>query len=107
MYSSEWQVDDPAANGIATARSLSRLYAACIGEVDGVRLLKPETLERAMATQAKGEDLVLGYETRYGSGFQLTFPAGPLPARVPSGITGWAVRWPLLTPNGAFRSATS
>jgi CubicO group peptidase (beta-lactamase class C family) len=68
----------PAANGIGTARSLSRLYAACIGEVDGVRLLKPETVERAMRTEAHGEDLVLGYETRYGTGFQLSFPSRPM-----------------------------
>jgi CubicO group peptidase (beta-lactamase class C family) len=68
----------PAANGIGTARSLSRLYAACIGEVDGVRLLKPETVELAMGTQARGEDLVVGYETRYGTGFQLSFPSRPM-----------------------------
>jgi CubicO group peptidase (beta-lactamase class C family) len=68
----------PAANGIANARSLSRLYAACIGEVDGVRLLKPETIERAMRTEAEGEDLVVGYETRYGTGFQLSFPSRPM-----------------------------
>ena len=67
----------PAANGIATARSLSRLYAACIGEIDGVRLLKPDTLELAMRTQAQGADLVVGYETHYGTGFQLTFPSRP------------------------------
>jgi CubicO group peptidase (beta-lactamase class C family) len=68
----------PAANGIATARSLSRLYAACIGEIGGVRLLKPETIERAMRAEAEGEDLVLGYETRYGTGFQLSFPSRPM-----------------------------
>lgn len=68
----------PAANGIGTARSLSRLYAACIGEVDGVGLLKPETVERAMITEADGEDLVVGYETRYGTGFQLSFPSRPM-----------------------------
>ena len=68
----------PAANGIGTARSLSRLYAACIGEVDGVRLLKPATVERAMITEADGEDLVVGYETRYGTGFQLSFPSRPM-----------------------------
>ena len=67
----------PAANGIATARSLSRLYAACSGEIDGVRLLKPDTLELAMRTQAQGADLVVGYETHYGTGFQLTFPSRP------------------------------
>ena len=68
----------PAANGIGTARSLSRLYAACIGEVDGVRLLKPGTIEKAMQTQAEGDDVVLGYETRYGTGFQLSFPSRPM-----------------------------
>ena len=29
----------PAAGGIGDARSLARMYAACIGEVDGVRIL--------------------------------------------------------------------
>jgi CubicO group peptidase (beta-lactamase class C family) len=68
----------PAVNGIGTARALSRMYAACIGEVDGVRLLKRETVERAMRTEAQGEDLVVGYETRYGTGFQLSFPSRPM-----------------------------
>ena len=37
----------PAGNGIADARSLARMYAALIGEVDGVRLINPETLAKA------------------------------------------------------------
>ncbi len=68
----------PAANGVGTARALSRLYAACIGEVDGARLLHPQTVERAIHTESHGEDIVLGYETRYGTGFQLSFPARPM-----------------------------
>jgi CubicO group peptidase (beta-lactamase class C family) len=68
----------PATNGIASARSLSRLYAACIGEVDGARLMKPETLQRAIRVEAHGEDLVLGYETRYATGFALSFPNRPM-----------------------------
>jgi CubicO group peptidase (beta-lactamase class C family) len=68
----------PAANGVGSARALSRLYAACIGEIDGLRLLKPETLEQAIRTQARGEDLVQGYETHFGTGFQLTFPFRPM-----------------------------
>ena len=68
----------PAANGITNARSLARMYAACIGEVDGVRLLDPETLEQATRVQSAGEDLVLGYETRYATGFQLSFPFRPM-----------------------------
>jgi CubicO group peptidase (beta-lactamase class C family) len=68
----------PAANCITNARSLARMYAACIGEVDGVRLLSPETLAAAIAVQSAGEDLVLGYETRYATGFQLSFPFRPM-----------------------------
>jgi CubicO group peptidase (beta-lactamase class C family) len=68
----------PAANGITNARSLARMYAACIGEVDGVRLLGAEALEDAMRVQSAGEDMVLGYETKYGTGFQLSFPFRPM-----------------------------
>ena len=68
----------PAANGITNARSLARLYAACIGEVDGVRLLTPDTVTKATKPQSAGEDLVLGYETRYATGFQLSFPFRPM-----------------------------
>jgi CubicO group peptidase (beta-lactamase class C family) len=68
----------PAANAITNARSLARMYAACIGEVDGHRLLQPDTLTSATAVQSAGEDLVLGYETRYGTGFQLSFPFRPM-----------------------------
>ena len=41
-------------------------------------LLEPETLESATRTQAHGEDLVQGYETRFGTGFQLSFPFRPM-----------------------------
>jgi len=68
----------PAGNGIGTARALSRIYAACIGEMDGVRLLDPATLDQATQTQARGEDLVMGFETHYGTGFQLPFPFRPM-----------------------------
>ncbi len=44
----------PAANMIGNAASLARMYAATIGEVGGVRLLKPETVERARAPQTDG-----------------------------------------------------
>lgn len=68
----------PAGNGICTARALARIYAACIGPVDGVTLLDPPTVERATVTQAEGEDLILAYPTQYGTGFQLTHPFRPL-----------------------------
>ena len=49
-----------------------------MGEVDGVRLLRPDTLAAATREQSAGEDLVLGYETRYATGFQLSFPFRPM-----------------------------
>jgi CubicO group peptidase (beta-lactamase class C family) len=68
----------PAANGIATARSLARLYAACVGEVDGNRVLEPKTVEDATSTQSDGPDQVLMVETRFGSGFFLASSFSPL-----------------------------
>lgn len=43
----------PAGNGVANARSLAKMYAACIGEIDGVRLLNKTTLARAMQPRTK------------------------------------------------------
>jgi CubicO group peptidase (beta-lactamase class C family) len=68
----------PAANGIATARSLARLYAACVGEVDGTRLLEPATVDDATRTQSEGGDRVLMVPTRFGSGFFLPSDFSPL-----------------------------
>jgi CubicO group peptidase (beta-lactamase class C family) len=73
-----WTAEIPAGNGMATAHALARMYAACIGDVDGIRLLQPDTLAAATATQAHGEDRVNGYETRYALGFQLPFPFRPM-----------------------------
>ncbi|GIU90052.1 MAG: hypothetical protein KatS3mg010_1151 [Acidimicrobiia bacterium] len=44
----------PAAGGIGDARSIARLYAACIGEVDGIRVLGPETVARAARAPDRG-----------------------------------------------------
>ena len=68
----------PAANGIATARALARVYAATIGEVDGVRLLDDAALADATAEQSAGPDEVLLRSTRFGSGFQLASDFAPL-----------------------------
>ncbi|MFI6053688.1 hypothetical protein ACIBCO_26825 [Streptomyces violascens] len=42
----------PSSNSIGTARSLARMYAAVIGEVDGVQLIAPDTVAAAVAEQA-------------------------------------------------------
>jgi CubicO group peptidase (beta-lactamase class C family) len=69
----------PSNNGVTNARSLSRFYAALVGELDGVRLLRPETVAQAAAVAAQGSDAILLLETAYGLGFQLpsfSFPDG-------------------------------
>jgi len=71
----------PAANAIVNASSLARLYASCIGVLDGVRLLDQSTVDAARTMQAVGPDLVLPQYTSYGLGFLLPTPwlrmAGP------------------------------
>jgi CubicO group peptidase (beta-lactamase class C family) len=61
----------PSSNGIGTARAVARLYASLIGEVDGVRTLRPETVAAATVVQSRGPDRVLLLETCFGLGFML------------------------------------
>jgi CubicO group peptidase (beta-lactamase class C family) len=68
----------PAINGMGTAHGLARMYAAVIGEVDGVRLLEPSTVATATEERCRGIDRVTGYETAYALGFQTSFPYRPM-----------------------------
>ena len=68
----------PAANGITTAASLARMYAATFGEVDGVRLFSERTMNDARLPRSEGPDRVLVELTRLGSGFFLDCPQCPL-----------------------------
>jgi CubicO group peptidase (beta-lactamase class C family) len=61
----------PSSNGIGNARGLARLYASCIGPIDGRRLLNAETVARATEERASGKDEVLLREESYGFGFML------------------------------------
>ncbi|HEY1013400.1 MAG TPA: serine hydrolase domain-containing protein [Herpetosiphonaceae bacterium] len=52
ITSREWRAcESPGANMFADARSLARMYAAMVSEVDGVRLLTPETVARMTTVQ--------------------------------------------------------
>ena len=68
----------PSSNGHGDARSLARMYAACIGEVDGIRLLSPETVARACEVQSTGTDCVVGQPLTFGLGFGLSPTYGPI-----------------------------
>jgi CubicO group peptidase (beta-lactamase class C family) len=52
----------PAANGHGTARALARVYGALAngGAIDGVRLVRPEAIERMREPQPEGVDLFIG-----------------------------------------------
>ncbi|MBY0277599.1 beta-lactamase family protein [Candidatus Binatia bacterium] len=76
-YDEMWNRSDllaaemPSSNGVASAHALARLYAALVGEVDGIRLLRPETVSAACVVQSDGPDRVLFVPSRFGSGFML------------------------------------
>jgi CubicO group peptidase (beta-lactamase class C family) len=82
VNSRAWRAAEiPAANGHGTARSLARIYGALArgGEVDGVRILEPETIDVAISEQAFGPDAVLGgLPMRFGLGFMLRHDFMPL-----------------------------
>ena len=66
----------PAANGLFTARSLARVYAALAGggELDGVQLLSRKTLRRAMRRQRRGSKLaVIPFDMRWRLGYHGVF----------------------------------
>ena len=65
----------PAANGHTNARALARIYGALArgGEIDGVRLLSPESVERAAQERANGVDATLGVPTHRTLGFMRRF----------------------------------
>jgi CubicO group peptidase (beta-lactamase class C family) len=71
-----WAAEVPAANGIGTARSLARIYAATLGEVDGMRLLGEAVRDRARtrATPEGEADACLLVPTTFGMGFMTHGP---------------------------------
>ena len=64
------------ANGHGNARSVARIMSVLArgGEVDGVRLLGPETIDLIFREQLNGTDLVLGVPLRWGNGYGLPMP---------------------------------
>lgn len=67
----------PAANGICDARSLARLYGACVDEVKTTpgatfRIVSPEQVNRAVRQETEGPDKVLlGLDIQWGLGFNV------------------------------------
>lgn len=75
----------PFGNGISNARSLAKMYAACIGEIEDIRLLTPETIERVRESQNEGIrapasliPLAGPGAQRFGLGFELPRAIEPM-----------------------------
>lgn len=74
----------PGSNGHGTAPALAKFFAALSqgGELDGVRILEPETVARATEEEVFGIDATIGATSRFGLGFMLRhdiYPIGPNP----------------------------
>ncbi|MGA1837776.1 serine hydrolase domain-containing protein [Herbiconiux sp. 11R-BC] len=71
----------PAGNAVTNGRALARLYAACLGDVDGVRLLGPAIVAEAAIDQAGGirkpdctaaDPWDAGVQQLWGLGFEIS-----------------------------------
>ena len=75
----------PSANGIGNARSLAKMYAATFGEIDGVRLLKAKSVDRARVPQTDTlaqpfpfSKLPTPYPLRFALGYELDRLGSPM-----------------------------
>ena len=73
------QAEIGAANGQGNARSAARIQSVLAGggEVDGIRLLSPRTIDKIFEVQSHGVDLVLGVPIKMGVGYGLPIPELP------------------------------
>ncbi|MGA5820775.1 serine hydrolase domain-containing protein [Kitasatospora sp. NPDC094028] len=86
----------PGGNGIGTARSLARFYAALIGVADRADgsgeplppLLGPEVLSRALGPAVSGPDRVLIVNSTFGLGFWRHGPTAPMASPASFGHPG-------------------
>jgi CubicO group peptidase (beta-lactamase class C family) len=92
------RVSMPAANGLFTARSLARMYAALAGggAIDGVRLLSEDTVRRVSKTQNTADRrAVIPFDMRWRLGYHGVFTTFGFPGHAFGhfgfgGSGGWA-----------------
>ncbi|MFJ9810811.1 serine hydrolase domain-containing protein [Streptomyces sp. NPDC101158] len=65
---------DIPAGGTMSARAVARMYAALLGEVDGVRLISEERLREVSSVAIEGVDQVFGMPTAWGLGYSIGRP---------------------------------
>src|SRR5215213_8809117 len=62
---------DIPAGGKTSARATARMYAALIGEVDGVRLVSPRRLREISAVAFRGTDEIMGNPVTWALGYSI------------------------------------
>ena len=62
---------DIPAGGKTSARAIARMYAAMLGEVDGIRLISKERLLEATTVAMRGIDQVFGMPTTWALGYAI------------------------------------
>ncbi|GAA4223624.1 CubicO group peptidase (beta-lactamase class C family) [Streptosporangium album] len=65
---------DIPAGGTMSARAVARMYAALLGEVDGVRLVSPERLREITAVAVTGVDELFGGPVTRALGYDVSLP---------------------------------
>lgn len=91
-WSTRWRrADIGAANGHGNARSVARIQSVVAngGELDGVRLLRPSTIDRIFESQSNGVDLVLGVPVEFGIGYALRADSPSFAGIPPQGVCFW------------------
>jgi CubicO group peptidase (beta-lactamase class C family) len=91
-WTERWRrADIGGANGHGNARSVARIQSAvaCGGQVDGVRLLSPKTIDRIFEVQSYTVDLVMGIPLKLGVGYGLL----PMPQVLPFLPEGRLCAW--------------
>jgi CubicO group peptidase (beta-lactamase class C family) len=97
----------PAGNAVGNARSLARLYAATIAEVDGVRLLSHEAILRARAPRndtVPRPDILKNFPAppRFGLGYELNRAVVPMLGEGSFGHAGAGGRLGFAHPESGF-----
>ena len=62
---------DIPAGGKMSARAVARMFAALLGEVDGVRLISPERLREISAVAFSGVDQLMGFPSTWALGYSI------------------------------------
>jgi CubicO group peptidase (beta-lactamase class C family) len=70
---------DIPAGGKTSARAIARMYAALLGEVDGIRLISPDRLREATTVSSSGVDAVFGNPSSWALGYSIGRPGASGP----------------------------